>query len=713
MGVPIGGIRRLRPLRLFRPAQTPRPQGLALALLVAYVSVAGIAYAWTTSIGGLAVLWPCNGILAASLLLLPRSQGLVVALISGLTDFVFAWLSGTPIPQAALIATCDLTEAFIAAVLIRRYCGAALNLATVVRLRSFVLCAALPASLIMGTIGATLTAHGDFWHVWTTWAGGDFLGMIVGAPTTLLLARFRRFDRDSPAPLWERAVLILTLLAGAALVFTFHRPFLYLIFAGGLLAIIRLSPPYAALGVTLLAFVATGLTVIGFGPIAAAAGDDTGERVLLLQLFLASVLLSALVLSSVLAQRAAAQTGLRRALAAAQVARREAVEAAGAKGRFLAVMSHEMRTPLNGVIGYAQLLATRKDLPAEAQAQIEIMQTSGQILLSLINDVLDYSRLEGDRLELNCAPFSLADLAMDAGELIRPALAGRPVALEIEVSDLVGLTHLGDERRIGQILLNLLGNAAKFTDRGLIRVALERSRQQAELDWVRMTVSDTGIGIEPEKLEILFAPFQQVDSGATRSFSGAGLGLAIVRSLAGLMGGQVGVESEPGKGSTFWVELPLNRVEGAADLATTVPAPQDTHEPAKVLVVDDHPVNRQVAMLMLDAAGFDVATAENGAEAVDAIREGAFDMVFMDLHMPVMDGLTATRAIRGLPDAGRASIPVIAMTAAAMPEDIALCEAAGMDGHIAKPIEHAELVDAAVRAAARRPVSLDEGVGAG
>jgi CheY-like chemotaxis protein len=262
----------------------------------------------------------------------------------------------------------------------------------------------------------------------------------------------------------------------------------------------------------------------------------------------------------------------------------------------------------------------------------------------------------------------------------------------VDVAAVEGQWRSGDQRRLSQVLLNLLGNAAKFTDKGTIRVIAAAEGR----DLVRLTVEDTGIGVPPDKLDSLFTPFFQADSGDTRNFSGAGLGLAIVQSLVVLMGGAVGVESRPGEGSRFWVEVPLPPAAHEEGAKPVEPEPPP-EAPLRVLVVDDHPVNRQVAMLMLDAAGIAVDTACNGAEAVEAVKDHDFDAVFMDLHMPVMDGLTATRAIRELPGE-RGLTPIIAMTAAALPEDVARCNAAGMDGHISKPIEHAALLEAAFTA---------------
>ena len=684
---------------LFRSAQAPRSPYAPFAFLAAYAVSATLAYTMTVGAGGLAVLWINNGLLAAALLLLPRHEAAPVAALCTITDFLSALISGSPPSQALLIASVDLFEAVLAAMLIRRFCGAALDVTVMSRFRSLILFAVLPATLIAGTLGtavSSLALGHDFVALWPTWVVGDLLGMLIGLPTALLLARYRRHDVARDGGALERAGLVLLMPATAALLFMVApSPLLFMVFPLGLLAVIRLNAPLAILAVLLFAFVAAAATITDHGPIAAAT-PDMSLRILMLQFYLAMVQLSALVLLNVLNQRARAQNGLKRALVVSRQTRLEAQAASGAKGRFLAVMSHEMRTPLNGIAGYAQILDASDDLPERAREHVGTIRASCEVLLSLINDVLDYSRTETHQLALTARPLSMSEIIGQTVDIVRPLLADRPVSLMVDSAMAPGERHLGDARRLEQVLLNLLGNAIKFTAAGQITIGVTLSGAPESLtDRITVRVTDTGIGIAPDDLALLFKPFSQVDAGMTRNVEGAGLGLAISRSLVELMGGQIGVDSQPGQGSTFWFSLALARAGAAApeprlDAPALVP-PRSAVAARRVLVVDDHEVNRRVAALMLEAAGFAVAMAEDGEQAVQAVRAGKFDLVLMDLHMPVKDGLTACQEIRALPDpVGR--IPIVAMTAAAMPDDIARCRAAGMGGHIAKPIQREDFI---------------------
>ncbi|WP_374570925.1 response regulator [Phenylobacterium sp.] len=689
---------------MFRNAQARRSPLLPAGLLLTYAAATALATFWALGTNGLAVFWVGNGILAATLLLLPARQALPLAACYLAIDLVSSFASGAPPQRAVLMAACDFTEAFLAAVLIRRYCGAALDMTDLRRLRNLALCAALPASILVGSIGAAVSHYlmggAAFAHLWRVWALGDFLGMMIAAPAVLTLARFRRHDAGGLASPLERTAWLALMGAASIAVFSQNAlPIAFILFPLGLITVTRVSPPYATLSVLLVAFISAAATVAGSGPFASVEQADPSTGVLLMQAYVACTLFSALALSSLLAQRARAETRLMNALAQARRARRDAEHAAGAKTRFLAVMSHEMRTPLNGIAGHAQLLAARKDLPPAARHQINTMQASADVLLALINDVLDFSRGEaGTSLPVD-APFCPADVAARTADMIRPVLEGRPIKFGVHVDDGARRRLIGDERRIAQILLNLLSNAVKFTQAGRIDLSVA-THEPADGGPVRVrfSVRDTGPGVAADKLQVIFQPFVQADASSTRNFEGAGLGLAISKSLAEAMGGRLVLTSLEGEGSEFLFE------------ASFPPAPQPSASPVeqhagtaaarfggtRVLVVDDHPINREVAALMLIEAGFETSTVDSATAAIEAVRDDAYDLVFMDIHMPGMDGIQACRAIRAM-GAQKETLPIIAMTAAAMPEDVERCLAGGMNDHLAKPIRQEEMIEKALR----------------
>lgn len=378
---------------------------------------------------------------------------------------------------------------------------------------------------------------------------------------------------------------------------------------------------------------------------------------------------------------------LRREMEDELVRKREEAEAGlRAKADFLANMSHELRTPLTGVLGYAGLLDQVAGLPDEARRHVDRIQASGRALLAIVNDILDFSRLESAQVELDPQPFDPLALAVETLDSLRPLAQQKGLAVRIAPSSRLPPVLVADGARIRQVLLNLVGNAVKFTETGGVTIDVDYS---AETERLRLAVRDTGVGIPPEALERLFVRFSQVDGAASRRFSGAGLGLAISKGLVEMMGGTIGVESAPGAGSTFWFDVaaPIGRAEPRSDAEADADGDAATAFPAlRILLVDDLEVNRDLVSAML--AQFDVAVTEasSGAEAIAASMRERFDLVLMDLQMPVMGGLEATRRIRAL-GGPQGRVPIVAMTANAMEEDVEATRAAGMDEHIAKPID--------------------------
>jgi CheY-like chemotaxis protein len=352
-----------------------------------------------------------------------------------------------------------------------------------------------------------------------------------------------------------------------------------------------------------------------------------------------------------------------------------------AKTDFLATMSHEIRTPLNSIIGFAQVLE-RADLPETARHQIGVIRRSGDALLTVVNDILDFSKVEAGRLDLDPKPVDLAVVCRDALAIVEEAATRKGLALEMTLSGELAPAYVCDDHRLCQILLNFLNNAVKFTDVGRVRLAVTVT-PGGERDRIHIAVIDTGVGIPDDAQPHLFDRFQQVDSSIGRTYGGTGLGLAIGKGLVEAMGGQIGVRSTVGEGSEFWMAVELLRAAepvrgGASDSGEADVA-------AHVLLVDDHPVNRDLGRTVLELLGCTADVACDGHEAVALARVRRYDAILMDVHMPGLDGLAATRAIRAL-DSAAARTPIIAMSADVLPEQVARMHEAGMVDSVAKPI---------------------------
>jgi PAS domain S-box-containing protein len=399
-------------------------------------------------------------------------------------------------------------------------------------------------------------------------------------------------------------------------------------------------------------------------------------------------------------------TDIKRAEAALLKAKEDAEAANRAKSEFLANMSHEIRTPINGVLGMLQLMETTT-LDEEQRQYVGLAVTSVTRLNSLLSDILDLSRIEAGKLVIRSAEFHPADLCEALLGLFDVAAKNRNTTLECSLDPALPDRLVGDETRVRQVLFNLVGNAIKFTEHGRIEVGAHLLPQMQDgKERVLFSVTDTGIGIPADQLRDIFEPFRQVESSYTRNYQGAGLGLAIVQRLVHSMGGRLNIESEPGEGTEIHIVIPFARAEqSGADAIAETERTETKRRGLRILLVEDDPSNQFPLMKFLEKAGHEPTLAENGGQALETMTQGDFDLVLMDIQMPVMDGAQATRAIRESETlGGRRDIPIIALTAYAMAGDREKFLAMGMNGYVAKPVDMQELVrviDEVFRASSR------------
>jgi signal transduction histidine kinase/ActR/RegA family two-component response regulator len=504
-------------------------------------------------------------------------------------------------------------------------------------------------------------------------------GLAVMAPLVGIFTR----DGLVASTDWRRSLATLTVYSAVVLAVFLqdHNSLLYIIPLGLMLLAYIEDLTAVAIAVSATVVIALATTLLGHGPFELGQShfeltSESSSRLGALQIFLVVITTTSLPIAVLMEEHARLKQTLIKS-------RQDAEAANQAKSIFLATVSHEIRTPLNGVLGMAQVLAT-ENLTPEQHAQVEIVRSSGMNLLALLNDVLDLSKIEAGKLTIETIDFDLQELLEGIVDTHAATAREKQVALSLDMGETAGV-YRGDPTRLRQIIGNLVSNGLKFSAEGEVRII-----SRLEPDGLALAVKDSGIGIPPEKLDRLFAKFSQVDDSTTRRFGGTGLGLAICRELAEVMGGRIEVRSEFGTGSTFTVHMPLKRIAGRvvktdAPSAPLAPASLDG---LRVLAAEDNATNRLVLKTLLAVVGVEVTLVEDGAEAVAAWEREPWDVILMDIQMPVLDGRAATRAIRAREaELGRPRTAIVALTANTMAHQIGPYLADGMDGHLAKPID--------------------------
>lgn len=662
-------------------------------LFVAFAASTVFSLTLTRAGGGIAAVWLSGGILAAGFLLLPWRHSLVLAAGAYVFHLACNLLIGNPPVAAATFPALALLEAVAAAWFARWACGKTVRLTSFGRVGRLLLLAVAPATAGVAVLAADVfTFHGrNFDAVLSSWFYGHALGMAIVLPALLMLARMDMIADFRRSLAEEVALYGLVVLVSVAVLAPVRFPLPLILFPTLALVGFRLGPRGAAVGALVMAVVLSILAIHVPVPPTSVSLSVT-DRTRNFQFLISLAFLTSLAGSMAIAE----QKRMKRLWASrtriARVAQARAVAAGEAKAEFLATMSHEIRTPMTSIVGFTEVLLKRDDLSPPARRQLALIDRASASLLTVVNDILDFSKMEAGEVELSLSAAAPRAVAQDALAIV--AEAARRKGLELQLG-FIGPTEtpvMMDDLRVRQVLLNLLSNAIKFTEKGKVRLELQVVEQE-DGSTLRFKVSDSGAGLAPEQVERLFRRFSQVDASVSRTHGGTGLGLAISKGLTRLMGGQIGVESAVGVGSTFWFEIPAG-VASAANVAA--PAQHDEPLAARILLVDDHPMNRELGATVLGLLGCEAVLAQSGEEAVKIAAENACDLILMDVHMPGMDGLEATRAIRALggPCAG---VPIIAMSADVMPEMEAACLKAGMNAAVGKPIQIQALHDVLVK----------------
>lgn len=662
------------------------------ALVCAYSASVAYSLFLAGATHNLPTIWTANAIAIGALMVLNQRQGWTFLAATCVFRVLLGLITPDSLQFTLVITAVDVVQMAGTAYLLR-WIGAPARIRDPRDLLTVIVLACLltVGTSILSNGLLSLSAGRPLLKGWSEWTISNVLGAAVGLPATLILLD-RRQREGFRFSLLEAVGVVLLVAGVSAAVFARYADYQVLLFAPIMLAAFRGGP--AAVATLAAVAIATAIPAVlhrtGVDP--AVALPPLRHALIYLVVLYAVGLVAALAIG----RQKRLKTLLARRSIVARAAQARAQAANRAKSEFLATISHEIRTPLNSILGFADLVADDPGLSPESRRRLGLVGSAGRSLTQIVGDLLDFAKVEAGRLDLTLAPTSPEALLRDAAAIIAPEAAAKGLRLHTLVETLGDAPQPPllalDETRLRQALLNLLANALKFTAEGGVTARLTLGPAPGAL---RFEIADTGIGIDPAVQARLFQRFSQGDSSISRSYGGTGLGLAISKALVTRMGGEIGVESQLGQGARFWIALTAQPAEAPRPNAR--PAPDNVAERApRVLLVDDHPMNRELGMALLTLAGCEVITAEDGAQAVELVRVGDIDLVLMDVHMPGMDGLTATRAIRALPGS-LAALPIIALSADVLPDQIARCRAAGMDDHVAKPIQRDALIAAVAR----------------
>jgi signal transduction histidine kinase/ActR/RegA family two-component response regulator len=671
---------------MIRVTAQGRRLGALIACCAAFTASVALSCVLTREAQGVASLWIANAFLVCGLLMLPRRYaGAAIGLCAAGNLGVYLAL-GDPLSQAVTFTAINMVESVFAAWATPKVLGGSLRLEDFRRVGRLFGLVIMPAAGVAAALAATYLSIAHPERAWLVvfrdWSQSDAIGLAIVLPALLILLRgrqARQFQRSRT----EAAVLYAGVVASAVAVFgQGDIPLPFLVYAMLTLVAFRLGPRGAVIGGLVATTVALGLYILVGPPAFFRVALDPAKRMHLVQIYCMVAYYSALLTATAVAGQARLQEMFVQRMRVAREARLRASTANSAKTEFLATMSHEIRTPMNSILGFTRVLLGAKDLPETARRQLGLIDSAGESLLTVVNDILDFSKVEAGEVQLHFEPMSLRRLAEDAVAIAGESARSKGLDMRLRLTGVEDLSYLGDEMRLRQVILNLLNNGVKFTRDGGVELAVEVT-EEAGFDSVRFTITDSGVGIPLDRRDRLFERFSQVDSSVARTYGGTGLGLAICKGLVDLMDGSIGVRSAPGRGSSFWFEVPLSRCD--ADGGGAEQDDEASIAGARVLLVDDHPMNRELGSTLLGLLGCEVDLAEDGVAAVEAARSGVYDIILMDVHMPVMDGLAASRAIRAF-DGAAADVPIIAMTADVLPEHVERCRLAGMVDHVAKPV---------------------------